>query len=602
MATNNGFLSTSDLDFQAYRDQLRQFLQSQDLFKDYDFTGSNLSVLIDLLAYNTYVQGTYLNMVGSEMFLDTALLRESIVSHAKELNYTPRSRASSVAYVDIAVSGNNLPTVLNIPKNFRVTGKTMAGQTFSFLTNESINIGAANNYAVKAVPVYEGRIINETFVESANTRFVLASANVDISSIEVNVQNSSTDTANTNWNRQTTLFGMTGDTEAFFVQGYANNEYEVVFGNGIVGASLQDGNVVRFAYRETQGSDANGVKLFSVDQSIQGFSTSVALSTDNGPSAGGSDHETDEEVKFNAPRYFATQERAIIPEDYETLLLNQFPILETVTAFGGENLDPKQYGKVVVSGKPRGGTIVPTSIKDQIVKFLRTRNPIPSVPVFVDPEYFDVNVVSNVIYNLNATTLTPNQIEAEVRQGILDFNTVNLNNFGSDLRFSKLAAAIDNSDPSIVSNDTKVLMTKKLYPLLSKLQNFTFLFGNELFNNATTRYAYADGQDPVVTSSSFGYKVGGTVYISFIQDDGLGTLYTYTVDNTGKKVKLNNSAGTVDYDTGKIVLTNLQTEYITGNSLNIYAKLESADITTDNNSILLVDDSDITISVTGIRA
>lgn len=600
MATNNGFLSTADLDFQSYKNQLRTFLQAQDLFKDYDFAGSNLSVLIDLLAYNTYVNGTYLNMVGSEMFLDTALLRESIVSHAKELNYTPRSRSSSVAYVDIAVSGNNLPTVLNIPKNFRVTGKTTAGQTFSFLTNESINIGAANNYAVQAVPVYEGRIINETFVAAANTRFILSSANVDISSIEVNVQNSDTDTANTNWTRQTTLFGLSGDNQAFFVQGYNADQYEIEFGNGIVGQALKAGNIVRFAYRESQGSDANGVRLFSVDQTIQGFSTTVTGNVVNPVSTGGSDHETDDEVKFNAPRFFATQERAIIPDDYNTLLRNAFPILEAVTSFGGENLNPKQYGKVVISGKPRGGTILPTSIKDQIVKFLKTRNSITSTPIYVDPEYFDVNVVSNVIYNLNATTLTPTQIEAAVRSAILDFNNTNLNNFGSDLRYSKLAAAIDDSQISIVSNDTKVLMTKKLYPLLSKLQNFSFDFGNALYSNATKRYAYADGQDPVVTSSSFGYKVGGTTYISFIQDDGLGALYIYTVDNTGKKVVLTSNAGSVDYTTGKVTLNNLQVEWF-GSAMAIYAKLESADIETDNNAILLIDDSDITISINGIR-
>lgn len=591
--TNSGFLTTDELDFQAYRNALKVFLSQQPQFQDYDFDGSNLSVLLDVLAYNTYLNGTYLNLIGSEMFLDTSIIRESIVSHAKELNYTPGSKTSAVAQVDISVSGNNLPAVLTIPKNYRVTGRASNGQIFTFMTAEAINIGSANNYTANAVNVYEGRLVKETFVANSTARYVLSSANVDINSISVMVQNSQTDTTNTVWNRATTLFGTTSESQVFFVQGYEDFKYELVFGNGLVGAGLTDGNIVRVEYRDTKGDEANGVKAFSAEQSIEGFTqVTVNLTANSGAADGGAQHEADEDIKFNAPRYFSTQERCITPSDFVTLVGKEFPQLEAITAYGGEDNEPKMYGKAIVSAKPKGSTIMSNSLKDQILKFLRNKTSLSIDPIIVDPDFYNVTVSTEVTYNINDTTKTPTELQTAAQQAILDFNEANLSDFGSDLRYSKLLRAIDDADESFISNDTDVLMTKKLYPILGKTASYNFTYGNRI---ATP------GAGAVITSSPFGFRVGTTVYSSFIEDDALGGLTIYTIDATGQKVVLS-PIGSVQYSNGKIVINSLIVENIPGgNSLKIYAKLMEADVETTNNKILLIEPEDIRVTVVGIR-
>jgi len=589
----SGFLSTTELDFHAYRDKLKAFLKQQPHFKDYDFDGSNMAVLLDVLAYNTYHNGIYLNLIGSEMFLDTAQLRESIVSHAKELNYTPRSRVSAVAYLDISVSGNNLPNVMTIPKNYQVTGRSQDGQTFTFMTNEAINIGNANNYTAHAVPVYEGRIVKETFVAAEGARYVLASSNVDINSIEVVVQNSATDASSEVWARETTLFGLSSDVRAFFVQGYQDYEYELAFGNDVVGKALTPGNLVRVTYRTTAGEEANGIKLFNATQAIEGFSNVKAtLHNPDSYATGGSMHETDLEIKFNAPRYFQTQERAVTDTDYITLLRKKFPQLGAVTAFGGEMVEPKKYGKTIISAKPRGSDILPNNIKDQIVKFLKGKTTLSIDPIVQDPDFYNVNVATNVTYDLNTTNKTPTELMATVAKAILQYNTDELDDFGADLRYSRLLSVIDNADTCIVSNDTKLLMTKKLFPVTGVPQNFSFSFGNQLAQN--------QGSVPVLYSSPFTWKTGNTSYNVFMEESA-GQIRIVTVDNNGKKVVLADKIGTVDYATGKVSISGLLVQSMFDTSLNMYATLASADVTTNNNQILLIDAADIQVTVHGIR-
>lgn len=592
-----GFLDTTELDFFTYRDKLKQFLSAQDQFRDYDFDGSNFAVLLDVLAYNTYHNGIYLNLTGSEMFMDTAAIRESIVSHAKELNYTPRSRVSPVAYLNIAVTGNNLPSVMTIPKNYQINGRATDGKVYTFLTNEAINIGSANSYTAISVPVYEGKWVKETFVANSSARYVLQSSNVDVNSIEVQVQVSSSNTQVETWVRATTLFGLTDSVNAFFVQGYEDYSYEIAFGNGVVGRKLTDGNIVRVSYRTTLGDEANGIKTFVAQQAIEGFSSVTAtLSANDSYATGGSLHETDAEIKFNAPRYFQTQERAVTETDYVTLLQNQFPQLGAVTAFGGESVEPKKYGKTIISAKPRGSDILPNSLKEQIIKFLKGKTTLSIDPVIVDPDFFNVNVSTEVTYDLNATIKTPTELIATVQEAILDYNTEFLDDFSSDLRYSRLVSAIDNSDVSIVSNDTTVLMTKKLYPLLGTKSSYIFVYDNELADPTVHTDA-----DAVVYSSPFEWKTGTITYNVYMEDNGSGKMRIVTVDLQNNKVVLWDNIGTVDYTTGRVTISDLIVQSYFGTSLNIYATLKHADVTTNNNQILTIDASDIQISVNGIR-
>lgn len=589
-----GFLSTTELDFFTYRDNLKTFLKQQDHFKDYDFDGPNLAVLLDILAYNTYHEGVYLNLTGSEMFLDTSYIRESIVSHAKELNYTPRSRVSPVAYLDIAVTGNSLPSVMTIPKNYQVAGRSADGKTYIFLTNEAVNIGSANNYTANSVPVYEGKWVKETFVANSSARYVIGSANVDVNSIEVQIQVSASNTQIETWKRATTLFGLSDTVNAFFVQGYEDYNYEITFGNGVVGRALTDGNIVRVAYRTTLGDEANGIKTFVAQQAIEGFNTVTAnLSANDTFAAGGSLHESDAAIKFNAPRYFQTQERAVTETDYVTLLQNQFPQLGAVTAFGGESVEPKKYGKTIISAKPRGSDILPNSLKDQMIKFLKGKTTLSIDPVIIDPDFYNVNVSTDVTYDLNATIKTPTELMATIQGAILDYNEEFLDDFSSDLRYSRLLSAIDNSDVSIVSNDTSVLMTKKLFPLLGVTSSYSFNFNNEL--------SASDAGEPTIYSSPFEWKTGTITYNVYIEDDAAGKLRIVTVDLQNNKVVLWPSIGTVNYTTGAVTISDLAVQTYFGTSLNIYASLKSADVETNNNQILTIDASDIQITVNGIR-
>lgn len=339
----NGFLTTTELDFTSYRDSLKTYLSQQDIFKDYDFEGSNMAVLLDVLAYNTYMNGQYLNMVGSEMFLDTAVLRESIVSHAKELNYTPRSRTAPVAYVDITIdTGEDTPDTLTIPKYFRINGYSPNNEVYSFTTDETVIIRANNGiYRAANVAIYEGNIVREVFIANNTARYLLQSANVDVSSINVTVKASQAATIEEKWNKKTFLFGLQATDKVFFTQGAEDHKYELVFGNGDIGLALDDGNVVNVVYRETNGTEGNGLDRFVSPDAVDSYDT-ITVSTILG-AAGGSEHESDDEIKFNAPRYFPTQERAITVEDFIALTKNQFPSLQVVTAFGGEEVEPKQY-------------------------------------------------------------------------------------------------------------------------------------------------------------------------------------------------------------------------------------------------------------------
>jgi hypothetical protein len=602
--TYQGFLDASQLDYVSLKSNFQTFLSQQDVFKDYDFTGSNLSVLLDLLTYNTYLNALYLNMVGSEMFLDTAILRPSIVSHAKELNYTPQSMTSAMAYVDVTLTGNNLPSVVTLPENFPIVGQSSNGQSFTFLTNESYNIGAANNWVGTQIPFYEGKIVTETFVANSSIRYTLQSQNVDTSSIEVNVQASNTNTANTYWNLATTLFGYSGTSNVFFLQGYQDYYYEVTFGDGTVGSAVPAGAIVTVTYRQTSGPLANGIKTFSVNTSLPSVQNiGATISNNNVQATGGANAESNSSIQFNAPKYFATQGRAITEEDYETLLTQKFPTLQAVTAYGGENLSPPQYGKVVISAKPTQGSILPNTMKTQIVQFLQNRCGLTTTPIYQDPQFFYVAVSSTVYYDLNSTTESDSDIEADVLAAIESYANTVLTGFGDDLGGSKFFAVIDAADPSIDHNDSSLQIINKLSPQLNVSSSFSWSFGNQIYTDSPTLYAYPVGKTPAISSGAFGYTKGGTTYNSFIQDDGLGNLYIYTTDSQNNKVVLNSSIGSVAYANGNITLNNLVvTSLPTGvSTLNIYAKLITNDIDTTGNQVLLVDAADVAIEAVGIR-
>jgi hypothetical protein len=594
---NQGFLTTTELDFAAYKESLKTYLSQQTEFRDYDFEGSNLSVLLDLLAYNTYHNAMYLNMIGSEMFLDTAQLRDSIVSHAKELNYTPRSRSASTIDVTITAQPANTPDTITLPQYYSIRGTNDANETYTFSTNETIVLYRSNNYTFSNVSFHEGSIKTEAFVANSanNQTFTLSSNTLDVSSITVEVRNSSTDTTTVAWSKANELFGLNSNSAVFFVQGADEFKYGVSFGNGVSSKKLTAGNIVLVSYRQTAGEDGNGCGIFTSISSADGFSSNTFILTTTESSSGGSQAEDAESIRYNAIRGFTNQNRAVTAEDFISLIKANYPSLETVIAYGGEEAAPKRYGKVIISAKPVGGETLSSSLKNSVLTFLQDKTPLSIEPEIVDPEYLYLDIISRVKYNISATTKTPSQLVSNVVTAITAFNTSYLSDFGADLRFSKLSAAIDDADVSIVSNDTEVRISKRIVPtpLVSFSANWSF--ENQLYSE-NIRYVLPIGHEPIVSSSAFVYDG----YTAYMQDNGTGALYIYTRSN-GSTIVLNNNVGSVNYDTGEINITNLIVDSYDTDSIKIYAKTENADIDTLTNKILLIDNEDISVVVTGIR-
>jgi len=312
-------------------------------------------------------------------------------------------------------------------------------------------------------------------------------------------------------------------------------------------------------------------------------------------STGGAQAEDSESIRYNAVRGFTAQNRAVTSEDFVSLIKANFPSLQTVIAYGGEESIPKRYGKVVISAKPVGSETLSSSVKESILAFLKDKTPLSIEPVIVDPEYLYLDIVSRVKYNLSTTTKTATQLVSNVVTAIAAFNTSSLSDFGSDLRFSKLSAAIDGADASIVSNDTKVLISKRITPTPLVSYSANWSFENQLYSE-DIRYLLPTGHEPIVSSSAFVYDG----YTAYIQDNGLGTLYVYTIENNVATV-LNNNVGSVNYDTGEIKITGLIVDSYDTDSIKIYAKTENADIDTLTNKILLIDNEDISVVATGIR-
>jgi len=385
MAANSS-ISLTSLDFDTIKNTFKSYLRGQDRFKDYDFDGSNMAVLLDLLAYNTFHQGFYLNMVGNEMFMDSAVLRDSVVSHAKELNYVPRSFKSAEAIINLTITSQNVNTTsLTIPKGYTFSSNFF-NQLYTFSVAENITVNGFGTFNIPNLKIYEGIYLKDTYVYASgnNQRNLISNKNVDISSLSVTVIEDTGATIHT-YTRASSLFNLDSSSKIYFVQGAESDSYEIVFGDGITGRKPKENSVVVIEYRISNGELPNGCNSFIPDTTIDGQNDIVVVT--ESPANAGSISESIESIKFNAPRYFTTQERAVTTEDYETLLKINFPEVNAVTAFGGEDLDPPQYGKVFIAVDLVDVDGLPDIKRTEYFRFLRPRSPVTIEPVFVNPEY-----------------------------------------------------------------------------------------------------------------------------------------------------------------------------------------------------------------------
>lgn len=592
----NSSIVLSNLDFDTLKNTFKSYLRSQDRFKDYDFDGSNMSVLLDILSYNTYHNAFYLNMVGSEMFLDSAQLRDSVISHAKELNYVPRSFKSSQANVSITVISTDISKrSLVIPKGYTFTAR-FGIRNFTFSTAENYVISDFTINPAKTeltfvganIPIYEGYYVSDSFTYTYDSpqRFLISNKNVDISSISVTVLEDVGATTLV-YNRAQSLFDINSTSPVFFVQAAENDSYEVVFGDGVNGRRPKNNSVINVEYRISNGQLPNGCNEFIPDTTIDGESN-IAVAT-NEIASGGAISESIESIKYNAPRHFNTQERAITTEDYETLMKINFPEVNAVTAYGGENLDPPQFGKVFVAVDLNELDSLPQVKVDQYYNFLKPRSPVSIDPVFVDPEYTYIQVKSIVNYNVNVTRLSNEDIKTITKSAILNYAELYLNNFNRIFRYSKMVQAIDNSQASIISNETDINVMKIVVPETGALLTFDVNFRIPL------GIIYGDdGKGYSISSTVFNYKGKRAV----LKDDGISSIDIISA-TTGQFIE---SIGIIDYATGKLQFSNFKIDSYVGAGIKIYASPKNKDISTINNVILNIVEDDIEITAVAVRA
>ncbi len=592
----NNSIDLVGLDFATLKNNLKTFLKNNTQFKDINFEGSNINVLLDLLAYNTYLNGFYTNMVASEMFLDTSQLRDSIVSHAKELNYTPRSFSSSKATITINITPTTSVGAISIPKYTTFTSR-VGSNTYTFSTDDSLIITNSNNGVFSTTTdVYEGLIVSETFVmNQSNTsqRFVLSNPTIDVESINVNVYEDSGQTV-IPYTKSQKLIGITSTSKVFFIQAAENNQYELVFGDGVFGRRPKDGSNIVVKYRASSGELPNGASIFTADGSIDGHSN-VSVVTLSSASLG-SVAETVESIRFNAPRNFQVQDRAVTASDYEVLLKTRYPEIQAISVYGGEDASPPQFGKVFISVDVANATGASLSSKLAYKEYILDKTPLSVDVDFVDLDFMYVQVTSDVQYNINTTVKTSADIRTLVQGAISSYNTTNLNDFKSTLYYSNLVKQIDQCDPSVVSNDTSVTAIRRINPALNQPVNVLVDFQNPLAINTTLRTQQTDQHyGHTITSTQFLYN---NVYCILV-DDALGNVFVSA--RSGDFITVLKQVGTVNYQNGLLQLNGLNIADYTGDSLKIFARTKSKNISCFRNTILIIDNNDVSVTVTGVK-
>ena len=544
-------LEISELDFDAIKANLKTFLQSQTQFQDYDFEGSSLSILLDVLSYNTHYMSYIANMSTNEMYLDSADIRKNIVSLAKMLGYTPTSPRAPRASIDVVIN-NATGSSVTMQKGTVFTS-TVDSVDYQYVTNEDITITPENGvYKFNNVPLYEGTLVTFKYTFDSNDndmKFEIPSDRADTSTLKVTVQNSNTDTTQTVYSLAGGYNDVSSDSKVYFIQEGSENKYEVYFGDGVTGKKLEDGNVIILEYIVTNTVKSNGASKFSLSGNIGGF-TNVTISTDSN-SSGGANAETNESIKFNAPLQYAAQDRAVTSTDYETLVKSIYPNAMSVSAWGGEDDETPQYGVVNISIKAKSGTVLSDTSKADIVTQLKPYNVASVRPVIKDPETTSVLITSNVKYDAKATAKTADTIKADVIDSLTTYNASTLQRFDSVFRYSKVTGLIDSADTSILSNITTVKIRKDFQPIISTSSKYNIYFRNALYNPHSGHLSSEGG----ILSSS-GFKVDGNTNECFFDDDGAGNVRLYYLSG-GVKTYLNSTQGTVDYSTGAITLNSM---------------------------------------------
>ena len=607
MAINDRRLEVTEFDFDEIKENLKIFLKGQSEFTDYDFEGSGMNILLDVLAYNTHYLGFNANMLANEMFLDSASLRSSIVSHSKTLGYVPTSARAAKATVDVNLNTSQASTTMPAGTVFNATVDDVSYK-FSTITDVTkSNTGGTIPFL--NTDIYEGTFITTRYTVNSSDidqRFLLTDNRADTSTLTVNVQTSSTDTSSNTFTEATDITQVTASSNVYFLQEVEAGLFEIYFGDGVIGTALSDDNIVILTYIVSNKSAANGAAIFTNATTIGGVSD-VAVATVAAASAG-SEPETLQSIKYNAPLSYASQGRCVTAEDYKVYAKRYFPNTQSVQVFGGESgsydsslgaVSTPEYGKVFISIKSTTGNDLTATEKATLVSNLAPFTVASITPVIVDPQ--TTRLILNVSFKFDSsrTTETQASLISKVNSDLQTYNTDTLSKFESAFRHSKITGIIDDADPSITSNITTLTLSHNLAPTLNTATNYTIQLNNAFYNPHSGHNASSGG-----ILASTGFKVSGdATNVQFFDDDGAGNIRRYYVVS-GVRQYQDSTAGTINYSTGEIKINSINItsiENVDGEAstiIRLTAIPDSSDIIPVRNQILEIDFVNTTINGT----
>ena len=590
-----------NLDFDQIKTSIKDYLKSNTNFTDYDFEGSNLSIIIDALAYNTYITSYNTNMAANECFLDSSTLRENVVALARNIGYVPRSRRSSRAKISFFISGITETVTATIRAGVICNGAA-SNTSFIFSIPEDITVPVSNGVAIfNNIEIYEGSLITQNFtVDTAkfNQRYVLSNSSIDTSTIRVKVKPSEGSSSTVTYKQIDNIVGVTSTSSSYLLQEIEDERYELIFGDDVIAKKLSNENYITVSYIITDGKSGNGAAQFSfignvVDQdgaTIDASNFSLVTTEEN--SRDGDDIESISSIKYYAPRIYSSQYRAVTSSDYESVLGYIYPNVESVTAYGGEEMNPPRFGKVFISVKPRNGDFLSDETKKELIQKLKSYAVAGIVPEFVDLKYLYVELKANPYYNTSLND-DPENLKTSVTNALTQYSrSIDVNKFGGRFKYSKAVSLIDSVDSSITSNISLVVIRRNLKAVLGQFAQYEVCYGNR-FHTQESSYN--------VVSTGFTIEgVTGTVYLAdevINREKGRIFFFTYTEGGTPSIVKKN--AGTVDYMHGEVLIdtVNILSTTISNDVIEIQAIPHSNDIVGLRDLYVKFDMSNTTINM-----
>lgn len=580
-------------DFQTIKDSLITYLQGQSQFSGYNFAGSNLNIIIDMLAYNTYSNLLYKNIALNEQFLQTAQLRNTIIQRCNELGYLPISAKSAVAYVNIhvtnTVTGN--PSTLTIPP-LTPFNTTVDGTPFTFYTlvSTTTNVNSDGTYDFTDIPIYEGVPLTKQYVNDGTTKFIIPNAGCDVSSIAVSVQNSAVDSTTSIFTSFNDLSTIDNTTPVFFVRESSDQTYEVYFGQNGFGVGLAPNNIIHIFYMVSSAAAANGAASFTMQGTLNGGQVSIITSS---PASGGSDVESIDSIRFNAPLQFMAQNRAVTAPDYSVLIKNVYPAATSISVWGGEDNIPPKYGNVFACIVPK----LTSNEKKYIISSVANKSMLTNTLNIVDPDVINLIIETSVHYNTLKTSKTPSTLQTLIENTINNYATTYLGNFSSIFRYTQFTTMVDNTDPAILNNNTIVSLRRVINPSVvyyDSYANYGFTLGNPIL--------YTGQPEESIVSSGF-YITGDTNNVYYIDDDGVGNLRLFYYDSANVKVIKNTKIGTVQYSgttqsaDGIVSISNLSISQLVNNEFYFNIKLQSYDVTAFQNQIIQILPNDVSVTM-----